>query len=814
MFIIPLLPVSSDWLYALFDSTILLVLIFPLLYIFVFHPVMLHISARKQTEEVLKESEDKYRKITNNANEAILVAQDGVLKFANPKGEELYGYSQDELASKPLTYFIHEEDKEMVRERHERLLSGEDLPQIYPFRIIDKSGNIKWVELKVTLLSWDERPAALCFMTDITERKQTEEALSDSEHRYREIVEGTDDLITRVDDKGNFTFVNYMAEIIFGLPPKDCIGLSAFDFIHPDDKERTQKAFSGWVSNRIKSATIENRQVSGTGDVHHMLWISNLHYDEGGILNEVTGIARDITLRKQAEEALQESEGRLKRFYDAAFEGIGITERGKILDVNPRFTEIFGYQRDELIGMDVMNLIAEEDRELVLRNIRSGFNKSYEHRGMHKDGSIRYLEVHGQQIQYRGRPAMVTAIHDITARNRAEEALQESKRQLFQAQKMESLGTLVAGVAHEINNPINLIMFNIPLLQNVWEDFLPVMDEIAVREPNRKYGGLTLSYLRKKLDPLLSDTELAANRIAKIVESLKNFSGQSDVADQYPMQINEAVENALKLAQSTLRKSNVAVELELGENLPSLYGNKQSIEQVILNLIINAAQAIDHDQGRINIVTGLKEEVKSIVISIADNGTGIDPSISDRIFDPFITDKQTEGGTGLGLSVTYSLVKSHGGDISFESQKGVGTTFTVCLPTKPIEKQAKILIVDDDKQIIEALTNALEKHDSYLVEAVENGIEACILLGSYQPDLLILDINMPEMDGVEVCRTIQRDPNLSDIMVMIITGNPDDPKVKKVAELGYTRIHPKPLDLKYFLKEVDNLFKTPQGKPS
>ncbi len=243
-----------------------------------------------------------------------------------------------------------------------------------------------------------------------------------------------------------------------------------------------------------------------------------------------------------------------------------------------------------------------------------------------------------------------------------------------------------------------------------------------------------------------------------------------------------------------------------------LFGNMQSIEQVILNLIINAAQAIDHDQGSINIVTGYKEERKTIAISISDNGTGINPLISDRIFDPFITDKQSEGGTGLGLSVTYSLVKAHRGDISFESQKGVGTTFTACFPTKPVERLSKILIVDDDEHILDFLIEALGKHDSYMVEAVKNGIEACILLGSYQPDLLILDINMPEMDGLEVCRTIHKDPNLSDTLVMIITGDPDDPKVNKIAELGYTRIHPKPLDLKFFLKEVDNLLKPQQSE--
>jgi len=275
---------------------------------------------------------------------------------------------------------------------------------------------------------------------------------------------------------------------------------------------------------------------------------------------------------------------------------------------------------------------------------------------------------------------------ELAERKRAEKAFRDSQEQLYQAQKMKALGTLVAGVAHEINNPINLIMLNIPLLQKVWHDFLPILKQYAAQEPNRKYGGLTYDFLEENLSRLLLDMDMAANRVARIVTDLKNFARQSDVADKKAMAINTAVENAVLLAQTTIRKSGVHLELDLAHDSPLIEGNLQSIEHVILNLVINAIQAIDHDQGKIKIGTGFQSKDGRIYVSVEDNGRGIAPSISGRIFDPFVTDKQAQGGTGLGLSITYSLVKAHGGEITFQSQKGKGASFTVFFP--PFERES------------------------------------------------------------------------------------------------------------------------------
>jgi len=386
-----------------------------------------------------------------------------------------------------------------------------------------------------------------------------------------------------------------------------------------------------------------------------------------------------------------------------------------------------------------------------------------------------------------------------------DKAFREIQPQLQQAQKMETLGTLVAGVAHEINNPINLIMYNIPLLKKIWMDFLPLLMERKQTEPERKFGGFAYDFLAENLDQLVADMEMAAHRIAKTVSDLKNYSRQSNVAEKLPLQVNSAVKNALRLAQSTLRKSDVNVKLNLADDLPDIQGNLQGIEQIILNITINAIHAVHHNRGEIEISTGLRIKDGMVYIRITDNGRGISPAIVDKIFLPFVTDKQSEGGTGLGLSVTYSLVKAHDGEIDFETSRDRGTSFNVYLPTVLKHKAAKILVVDDDDAIRQILIEALTMDRLYLVEEASNGIEASIKLGTYRPDLLILDIFMPEMDGLEVCRNICSEPELSDLKVIITTGHPDHPKLDEVVKLGFTNILSKPFDLLNLVKDIDTI---------
>ncbi len=394
-----------------------------------------------------------------------------------------------------------------------------------------------------------------------------------------------------------------------------------------------------------------------------------------------------------------------------------------------------------------------------------------------------------------------------------EQLLQQEKRksmrlekELHQAQKMEALGMLMAGVAHEINNPINLILYNTPLLQKVWRDLLPALMAGAGAAPHQKFGGLSIDFLDRHLLQLVDDIESAAGRVAKIVSDLKNFARLSEAVDKQPVSVNEAVDNALRLVHTTLRSAGVTIENRLTEDLPLIDGNLQNIEQVIVNILINAVQAIDHPQGRIRIDTGPSPVPGRLRISVADNGKGVDPALAERLFDPFVTDKQAAGGTGLGLSVSSSLVKAHGGDISFERLATKGTIFHIDLPALAADSTpVRILVVDDDPAIRRLLTRVLTDRGAYRVAAAANGIDACLKLGTYRPALLILDIFMPDMDGIEVCRALKKDPALAAVKVIITTGHPQHPKLDEARRLGFANIRPKPFDVTELIEFIDNI---------
>ena len=412
------------------------------------------------------------------------------------------------------------------------------------------------------------------------------------------------------------------------------------------------------------------------------------------------------------------------------------------------------------------------------------------------DDGYRQMQSLEIAFAWQGQPALLALLNDVSSLN-------ELELQLRQAEKMRTLGTLVAGVAHEINNPINLAMYNISILEKIWHDFLPVLAADAQKHPQRKYGGLRFDYLKANLKQLLDDTDLAVHRVADIVRDLKNYSRLSDVSEVRIMQVNKAVENALRLGRAAIKKFGVVVETRLEPDLPMMEGNPQSIEQVILNLIINAAQATEQGRGQVTITTGFQNQGGQLFIEVADNGHGIDPNIEENIFQPFVTTKQQQGGTGLGLSVTYTMVRGHGGQIRAANRRGGGSRFTVTLPA--LVRPLKFLITDDDQTFRSLFEQVLSNHYPCEIEHAANGVQACINLGSFMPDILVLDMFMPEMDGLEVCRSIKRTPALASVKVLITTGFPDHPKIQKAQDMGFGVIHNKATGLRGFLEALDQV---------
>lgn len=519
------------------------------------------------------------------------------------------------------------------------------------------------------------------------------------------------------------------------------------------------------------------------------------------------------------EKRLKESGDLLRKVFYALRDAIFILDAraGAILDCNPAATRVFGYSREEILGRSPDFLHADDEARAEFREQaaaavpKEGFLFLPRSRMRRRSGRIFPAEhlVAPVSDDASGVIGWVSVVRDVSDVVAAEAEIRKSREQLHQAQKMEALGALVAGVAHELNNPNNLILFNVSLLQSIWRDLVPVLAEQAGTDPARRYGGLTADYLKDRLDQLLSDVADAAERMAKIVGNLKRFSAKSDLAEKEAMDISAAARNVARMARSTMGKSGVRLRVEETPDLPPMRGNPQIVEQILLNLVINGFQAIEGEAGDVVIETGLADAGNRLFIRVSDTGKGVDPEVADRIFDPFVTTRQAVGGTGLGLSVAYNQATDHGGEIVFSDRPGGGAVFTVFFPVDAARAAPRVMVVDDEPAIRGMVAEYLSTRRGCEVAVAENGIEACIKLGEFRPDLIILDIRMQGMDGIELCRALKRDPELAGIEIIVLTGFADDPGVTALTALGVTRILAKPVGMRELADAVGALLARP-----
>lgn len=268
----------------------------------------------------------------------------------------------------------------------------------------------------------------------------------------------------------------------------------------------------------------------------------------------------------------------------------------------------------------------------------------------------------------------------VDERNRALEELKLHQDKLIQADKMATLGILVAGVAHEVNNPNGLILLNLPILRDVYQDALETLEARYREEGDFQLGGLPYSRMREEIPHMLEDMGDGAARIKRIVEDLKDYARQDTAARREPFDLNLVAQAAMRLVETPIRKATSRCVASYDDHLPQVSGSSQRIEQVIVNLLINACQALPDAERGIFLSTGFDPEAGEVVLTIRDEGVGIPPESLNRLTDPFFTTKRESGGTGLGLSISAGIVKEHGGSLCFDSPPGRGTTAILTLP--------------------------------------------------------------------------------------------------------------------------------------
>jgi PAS domain S-box-containing protein len=396
----------------------------------------------------------------------------------------------------------------------------------------------------------------------------------------------------------------------------------------------------------------------------------------------------EIVERVRAEEALRESEEKYRTILQSIEEGYyEVDLAGNLTFFNESLRRHLGYSREELMGMNNRQFTSKETAKRVYETFNMVFKTgkaatACDWEMIAKDGSKKFVELSVSLIQdSKGEPMGFRGVaRDITERKEAEEQAKLHQQQLMQASKMVALGTLVSGVAHEINNPNNFIMLNSPILKEAWDNALPILEKYYSENGDFIVGGMNFTEMRENIPTLFSGISDGSKRIKRIVDDLKNYV-RDDTADlTQSVDINAVIESAVALLSNMIKKSTNRFSIEYGKNIPSLKGNFQRLEQVIINLVQNACQALPDAKKGIFITVQFIEENSTVVIKVRDEGTGIPPETLLHITDPFFTTKHDSGGVGLGLSISSKIVEEHGGNIRFNSEIGAGTTAEITLP--------------------------------------------------------------------------------------------------------------------------------------
>jgi PAS domain S-box-containing protein len=636
---------------------------------------------------------------------------------------------------------------------------------------------------------------------EITGRKQLEVELEDTNKFLKNILDSSSSIsIVSTDLEQNVLFWNKGAENIFGYKAEEIVGRQKIDILYPDDETKE-------IVNEIRSLIVKdkknmNKEVKQITREGRTLWVNlNLtpSFDERGNVIGILGIGEDITERKKMDESLRESEEKYRTILESIEEGYFEADlTGNFTFLNDALCKISGYTRDELLGMNNRQYTAPK----TAKKMYQIFNQVYrtgklarvmDYEIITKDRSTKILEMsaylirgsEGEPIGFRG------VVRDVTERKRAEEEKKTLEAQLQYAQRMEALGTLAGGIAHNFNNLLMGIQGNTTLMLLGADSAHPHYENLKIIEKlvdsGSKLTKQLLGYARK---------------------------GRYEIK---PLSVNRVIEETSETFSTT--KKDITVHRELADNLHVVQADQGQIEQVLWNLYVNAADAMSAG-GELFLKTGnvTSHDMKDkpykakpgnyVLVMVRDTGTGMDRKTMERIFEPFFTTKGLAEGTGLGLASVYGMVKAHGGYIDVESKKGRGTTFSIYLPASekqiPEKKvtQGKIekghetlLLVDDEEMILEVSREILETL-GYTVIQAQGGKEAIDLYRAHKDniDMVILDMIMPDMGGGETYDQLKAiNPELK---ALLSSGYSIDGQAKEILERGCDRFIQKPFNMK------------------
>lgn len=744
----------------------------------------------KQVKETNQDREATLQSIFRAAPIGIGMVCNRVIKRANDRLCEMVGYSPDELIdqSAELLYPSREEFEWVGNEKYDQIRKRGSGTVETQWKC--KDGTVLDILLSSTPLDPEDFAAGVTFTAlDITQRKKTEKALRETSEKYKELADSLPQIVFETDAAGKIGFTNRNALDLVGYDEDDFKkGLNALQLLIPEDHEKAlqniRKVLSG---EEVPDAEYTARRKDGSTFpiMVHAVRILRDNKPVG-----MRGIIIDLTERKQAEDALHESEERFRTVLEANPDPFVLYDmEGRVIFLNPAFTRVFGWTLEEQLGKKMDQFVPDEnwpETRKMIETVTAGKHlAATETTRYTRDGKMIPVIISGAPYLDRdGTPAgSIINLRDISEQKRLQNQLQK-------AQRMEAIGTLAGGIAHDFNNILSAILG---------------YTEIAISDVAKD----------SELDLNLRQVLNAGGRAKDLVKQILTFSRQAE-QELKPVQIKIAVKEALKLIRASLPTT-----IDIQQNIASdsvVLADLTQIHQVVMNLCTNANHAMQAEGGTltINLVdTEINADMAAehpglvpgsfIKLSVIDTGHGMSPNVLNRIFDPFFTTKEKGEGTGMGLAVVHGIVKSYGGEIIVHSQPAKGTTFDIYFPV--IEKvefnefktvpflpvgDERILFVDDEPSLVHIGKQILERL-GYEVVTRTSSLEALELfkIKSQKFDLVISDMTMPGMTGDQLAAEIIK--IRPDMPIILCTGYSKNMSENKAKNLGIRALAMKPV---------------------
>jgi PAS domain S-box-containing protein len=622
------------------------------------------------------------------------------------------------------------------------------------------------LEKQVSKRTWELVEAIEGLRKEIADRERAEAQLKESEEKYRTILETIEEAYYEVDLAGNFTFVNEAAERLLGYSKAELFGMNNRQYTDGENAKILYKAFNTVYKTGRTTKGFDWEIISKNGTRKYVEASVSLIKGQEGKPTGFRGIARDITERKLADEALRVSEEKYRLLVNNANDGIFLAQEGFIKFANPKAVQLFEYNERDLAGIPYSDLTHPEDRGLFYQGKSRSDDQEvapgpFSLRIIPRSGKEVWVQINAVDIQWEGKPATLNFVRDISTQKRLE-------AQLLQAQKMEAIGTLAGGIAHDFNNILTSVL---------------------------GYTELVLGDVPKgsQAERDLQEVVKAGRRARDLVSQILTFSRQTR-HELKPLDPGPIIKEALKLLRASI-PTTIEIKQHMARTEANVLADPTQIHQILINLCTNAAHAMA-DNGGVLEVTLAKDTVDSVfasrhpdvkagdylVLAVSDTGHGIAPAIRDRIFDPFFTTKRRGEGTGMGLAVVQGIVTSCGGAITVSSEIGKGSTFRVFLPccsgdadregaveVSVPKGNERILFVDDEPSIV-AMAERMLARLGYSVKSTTSSVEALSLFrdGSGEFDLVITDLTMPKLTGEQLAAELIRIRR--DIPIIVCTG--------------------------------------------